>query len=251
MKTRIFLCLAALVLLMGCKKATVLESDVESLTVPISGQTDTIRLSSDVNDFKLESFPEWTQTELTDSVLVVKVGKNDSKGERKGEIVVTNGDLKLTIPVVQQFKATHLDLPDGDSISFGKEGGSQTLAVSCDGNVSVEAPEGMQASYADGVLTVSVPENTGGSVKNTIVLTADEFSKEVSVSIEGSICPTCKGSGKIRCKSCGGKGYIDSYRAILGCEKCGGRGGSTYEGDFNYREGSGKQACPTCGGKGS
>ena len=251
MKTRIIFPLLAFLVLMGCKKATFLESDVESLTVPISGQTDTITLKSDVNDFKLESFPEWTNTELKDSVLVVNIGKNDSKSERKGEIVISNGDLKLTIPVVQQFKATRLELPDGESISFGKEGGSKTLAVSSDGNVNVQAPEGIEASYADGVLTVVAPANNGSSMERTIVLTADEFTKKVSVSIEGSICLTCNGTGKIRCKSCGGKGFTDSYRAIFGCKSCGGAGASTVEGDFNYREGSGRQTCPSCGGKGN
>ena len=75
MKTRIIFPLLAFLVLMGCKKATFLESDVESLTAPISGQTDTITLKSDVNDFKLESFPEWTNIILpdfqTDTIMAV------------------------------------------------------------------------------------------------------------------------------------------------------------------------------------
>lgn len=252
MKLKLIIPLMALLVFAGCKKATYLESDVKDLTVAIAGQSDTIVLHSDVNDFKLDSAPEWAKSELKDSVLVVTVGKNDSNGERKGVIVVSNGDLKLNIPVLQQFKATHLELPSGNEVKIGKEGGTQTLAVDCDGNVTVEGAEGFEAKCAGGKLTVTAPKNDGAPIKKTIKLVADEFSQEVTVEIAGTICPTCKGTGTVKCKSCGGEGSkftMEPAPGLYGCRACGGKGYSCRASDAGYRNGSGKQPCPTCKGK--
>ena len=262
MKTRIIFPLLAFLVLMGCKKATFLESDVESLTAPISGQTDTITLKSDVNDFKLESFPEWTNTEFKDSVLVVNIGNNDSKSERKGELVISNGDLKLTIPVVQQFKATRLELPDGGEVSIGKDGGTASVAVDCDGEVNVFAPEDLDVSYQNGQLSITAPANEGATETKSITLTADSFSQQVMVTLEGGICPTCNGKGKVKCSSCGGRGYFPNRTydgdAMYSCTKCGGVG-YLYNSDMGgvtgysngHHKGSGRITCPTCNGKGA
>lgn len=160
----------------------------------IAGQSDTIVLRSDVNDFKLDSIPEWVKPELNDSILVVTVGKNDTNAKREGNIVVADGDLKLIIPVIQYFKATHLELPDGNEVKIGKEGGSKTIAVDCDGDVRIEDADNFDAKYKNGKLSITAPKNDGASSKKKIKLSSDEYSKEVTVILEGNVCGTCNGT---------------------------------------------------------
>lgn len=257
MKLNLIFAAAMLLLLVGCKKATYLESDVKELTMPMVGQSDTINLCSDVNDFTLDSVPAWVKPELNDSILVVTVGKNDTNAKREGNIVVANGNLKLVIPVIQYSKATHLELPDGNAIKIGKEGGSKTIAVDCDGDVQIEGAENFDAKYINGTLSITAPKNDGATFKKKIKLSSDEYSKEVTVILEGNVCATCKGKGKITCPVCGGAGFISEINndCPSSCQKCGGRG-ILYPGTYDWetydgsRRGTGKITCPDCNGKG-
>lgn len=245
-----------LLLLVGCKKATYLESDVKELTIPIVGQSDTIVLRSDVNDFKLDSIPAWVKPELNDSILVVTVGKNDTNAKREGNIVVADGNLKLVIPVMQYSQATHLELPDGNEVKIGKEGGSKTIAVDCDGDVKIEGAENFDAKYENGKLSITAPKNDGATFKKKIKLSSDKYSKEVTVILEGNVCATCNGTGKITCSVCGGKGFIfrSGEDCHSSCKKCGGRGficpGPNGWEAYNGRRGTGKITCPDCNGEG-
>ncbi len=244
----------ALIALSGCKKATYLKSDTSELTIPISGQCDTITLQSDVNEFILESAPEWVETNLNDSILIVKVGANDAKAERKGDIAVKNGDLTLKIPVTQQFKATYLNLPDGKTLKLGKEGGTVSIPVESDGVISIENGDDLNLSVQDGKLTLTASKNDGKTIKKKVKLVADDFTEDVEVILEGSVCTKCNGTGKIRCNKCGGKGYLEQYcpgMVLFGCNNCGGSGVNTGHGTVgDMRKGSGKITCPECKGKG-
>lgn len=247
MRTKFILLIAIfLISLTGCKKATYLKSETSELTIPISGQCDTVILQSDVNDFKLDSVPEWVQTELTDSVLVITVGNNDVKTRRKGNIVITNGDLKLSIPVMQQYKATYLNLLEGKTLKLGKEGGTASIPVDCDGAISIENGEDLNLNVKDGKLTVTGPKNDEKTVKKKVKLVADEFSEEVEVILEGSLCPRCNGKGKITCPKCGGNTlimvpHINGYLLTRPCDRCG---------DGFSGTSSGKVKCPECKGTG-
>ena len=251
---KILVCtLLALAVLSGCKKATYLDSDVKDLTASISGQTDTILLHSDVNDFKLESVPDWAIAELNDSVLIVKVGKNDAGARRKGEIVVTNGDLRLAIPLLQQFNATHLTLPEGEEVRIGKEGGSKTLAVDCDGDVKIEGAEGFDATYKNGQLTITAPQNEGASIKKTLSLTSGPFMQKVEVVIEGTVCARCNGKGTVKCPKCNGNGFIFAYNEDChkSCSNCGGSGFvCPGPNGWDGKKGKGRITCPDCHGQG-
>ncbi|MGM9868799.1 MAG: hypothetical protein ACI30R_04130 [Sodaliphilus sp.] len=176
---------------------------------------------------------------------------NDSGKIRKDVVVVRCGASNISINIEQGIKATHLELPNGNKIKLGKEGGTQELVVVTDGSVKVEAFEGVDAKYDNGKLIVSTPKNDGNRIKGVIKISAGKFSKEVNVTVDGKVCPTCKGTGTIRCKTCGGNGYIPcEYSGWNGCPSCGGRGYCYRVPDTDYREGRGKVTCPTCKGKG-
>lgn len=240
-----------MLLFTGCKKATYLKSDVTDVTIPLQGQNDTIVLQSDVNDFEIEKVPDWVKTELNDSILILTVGLNDSKSQRKGEIVIANGDLKLNIPITQNYKATHFSLPDGNILELSKDGGTASLNLDCDGDINIENADSLNLLIRSGKLIVSGPQNDGATRKKTIKLVADEFSEEVIVILRGIPCTKCKGTGEIVCPRCGGKGMFQDYwwngyeyvndDTPSGCKRCGGKG---------MRKGSGKITCPDCEGNG-
>ena len=243
----------------SCKKATYLKADKASLTFAIKGGTETVHLSSDVTGFSVEEAPEWVEASIVDSTLTVTVAENTTGAKREGKIVVSVRGQEAAIPVVQNVVATHLSVSE-ESVTIPKEGGSQDVDVDCDGDVQVDAPGFVTASYANGKLSVSASANDGGSKNGTIKLTADSFSAEVKVKLEGNICQRCKGTGKITCPECHGIGEV-CYRKDAfgdcswfdGCPKCGGklvsRGGGAYGSDL-HASGSGKIKCPDCGGTG-
>ena len=182
-----------------------------------------------------------------------------TKGDNEGKIVeLVGGEAKASITVKQADVCTRL-ITSTEKVTFPKEGGTETVDIDTDGSdVKVEAKEGVTAEYSNGKLTLTAPANEGGTINGTVNLTCDEQAATINFTIEGSICPTCKGTGKVKCTKCGGKGYIETAAPhpafpdemnyyMFGCDKCGGRLDIR---DPNYKEGSGKMPCPTCGGSG-
>ena len=244
----------------SCKKATYLKADKTSVEFTIEGGTETVQLSSDVTNFSVEDAPEWVETKMEDSTLTVTVAENTTGAKREGKIIVSVRGQEAAIPVVQYFEATHLSV-NVESVVIPKEGGTQDVDVDCDGAVTVDAPGFVTANYSMGKLTITASANDGGSQKAPIKLTSGNYSAEIAVTLEGNICPTCNGTGKVRCTKCGGRGYTETSDYIdadfiiytdYGCKQCGGKGWTdSVEGDNGgYRQGSGKMKCPTCGGTG-
>lgn len=103
---------------------------------------------------------------------------------------------------------------------------------------------------------VTAPANQGGTIDGSLAISCDTVNTIVKVTIEGSICPRCNGTGKVKCTKCGGKGWYDRFMmtssgAIYGCTNCGGYGEEAMVDDPPIHKGSGRMTCPDCGGKGS
>lgn len=247
-----------IVVLASCKKATFINPSEQEVQFVKTGGEKQITVSSDGN-WEIENCPEWLQVEAKDSILVLKTGLNESGAPREANLELVGGEAKASITVKQADVCTRL-IASAENVTFPKEGGTETVDIDTDGSdVKVEAKEGVTAEYNNGKLTLTAPANGGLTINGTVNLTCDEQATTIKFTVEGSICPTCKGKGKVRCKKCGGDGVI-TYEMPwggYGCTKCGGSGClyahdlTAYELEENpFRRGSGKTLCPTCGGKG-
>lgn len=257
-KLSTYLSVVALLVLTACGGATFITPDKDSVNFTIEGGEESINISAD-GSWEIAESPEWVTTTIQDSILVIKTGRNESGAVREGNIVLKGkSDVESTIKVTQVAKCTHIT-PESDEVDFDKEGGTETVKIDTDGALQIEAPEGFTATFSDGVLTITAAANEGGSRSGDIVLTCDEQSATILATQDGNICPTCNGTGRVRCSACGGKGYV-SYPvrsmdiAYEGCRRCGGSGYDD-QGWFETQgtginRGSGKMTCPTCGGSG-
>lgn len=243
--------IAALMVLCACNRATFITPDKSQVEFTLAGGEENVSISSD-GSWDITECPEWVTTEVQDSTLVVKVPVNNTGAIREGNIVLASGEVTVTIAVKQMTKCTHIT-PETNAVEIDKDGGAKTVNIDTDGALQVTATDGFSAAYAGGVLTVSADANEGGKRSGEITLIADEQIVTINVTQAGNICPTCNGTGKVRCSKCGGKGYYVQYHddedIEFGCEKCGGTGSSW--GESYFSKGSGKMKCPTCGGSGS
>lgn len=226
----------ALLVLAGCRKATVLTSDTKSVTAPKQGAADTVILHSDVCAFELVDAPDWAGAALTDSVLSLKIQANGTGAPRSGNVIVRNGELTLSIPVEQRAAATYLTIkePAKGVVTIPRDGGEAKITVDTDGgDVRLEGVDGVTAKYADGVVTLTGKGNTGKTRKTKARLVADEVSAPLTVIEAGAICFRCNGKGRVTCYICHGEGV--DYCPYRPCDIC---------------RGSGTVRCPECGGKG-
>ena len=253
--------LLALCAFCSCKKTTFINSAKGSLSYEIQGGQIVDTISSD-GEWQVESCPEWLKVEKQDSILRCVAEENKSGAIREGKITLVGGEVKSEIAVTQASICTRLNAAN-TSLAFEKEGGTQTVDIDTDGGkINVEVQGNMEANYDKGKLTVTAPANDAGTSSGKITLSCDEQKAEIAVTLKGSICPTCNGTGKVRCNKCGGRGSYDEqfdmppFGVTYGCPKCGGIGeeswaGAGAAGRSAFRKGSGKMPCPTCGGKGS
>ena len=259
-----FISVVALLAFFSCGGATFITPDTNSVDFAIEGGEQTVNISTD-GTWELMTSPDWVQTEVKDSVLVLKTTRNETGAVRKGDVVLKGKEgVETTIKVTQATKCTHIT-PAKDKVAFEKEGGKETVDIDTDGEIQVKS-EAFETSYENGVLTVTALANDGGAKRGEIVLTCEDQMATIQVSQKGNICSKCGGSGKVRCSKCGGKGhyFVEYERNDYGCRNCGGGGhrelcmgsdlawgggGSSYV-NCGYHKGSGKQNCPQCGGRG-
>lgn len=206
----------------SCKKATYLTANVENITFPKEGGNDSIILKSDVGSYKIFSQPEWVEVSIEkDSILVLRTKSNDENKIKSGNIIVGNGDLKLSIPVRQMKIATYLTFNE-KSVSIPQTGGRIELEIETDGgNVKLEGIENINSFYKNGRLTLSSNGNEGPTRKTNAFIVSDSIKRPILVIESGTICTKCKGSGKITCYICRGTGV--DYCPYRTCDLCHGR----------------------------
>ena len=254
-----FISVVALLAFFSCGGATFITPDKNSVDFAIEGGEQTVNISTD-GTWELMTSPDWVQTEVKDSVLVLKTTRNETGAVRMGDVVLKGKeDVEITIKVTQATKCTHIT-PSNDKLAFEKEGGTETVDIDTDGEIQVKS-EAFETSYENGVLTVTAPANDGGAKYGDVVLTGDDQMAVIHVSQKGNICSKCGGSGKVRCSRCGGRGSYDQhfdgppFGATNGCTRCGGSGSEAWAGQgagdrSTLRRGSGRMRCPSCGGQG-
>lgn len=255
------LAVCAATMLCSCSKAKNIEVSEDNITFAINGGEKTIDVTAD-GSYDIQDCPEWVKAEADESTLKLTVGENTTGAVRDCVIKLVGSDIEVPIRIIQADKCTFIKVSETE-VTLPKEGGSKELTVETDGgNIAMNASDGFEATLADGILKITAPANEGGTINGTLTLTCDEVKTDVSVTVEGNICPTCNGTGKVRCSKCGGQGYTFEFVPgpynyyEFGCSNCGGSGegfgdapadGSTH---YTVRKGSGKMNCPTCGGTG-
>ena len=259
MKRYIFIFCAVLGVLCSCHKTTYIKPSKDTLSFPIQGGEilDTIRADG---DWEVTISPEWVQIEIQDSILKCVVTENKAGKKRTGKITLKGGDARQSISISQAYICTHIT-PENSSLTFEKEGGTQTVGIDTDGSdIKVDVNGKITAKYDNGKLVVEAPANNATSSSAKIVLACDSQVAEINVALKGAICPKCGGKGRVKCTKCLGKGYTwrDMDDATYGCTKCGG-GGYGFPAEFygenaiqgSLRKGSGMMVCPVCNGNGN
>lgn len=251
LKTITAFCVLALNLASCHKEATYLNADQQEVSTSIKGETVRIGLHSDGIDYSITHTPEWATAEIADSMLTITIGTNETGAERKDSVVITCSGQLLCLPLSQSSVATFMNVKS-EGVTFENKGGEEKVGIETDGRevVAEGLPNGVTASYANGVMVLKAEANNGRTINAAVELKADTITVKLPITIKGSICPTCKGTGKVKCKSCGGEGILYSdWSGSWPCETCGGYllGECKYDG-IEY--GSGKVRCRRCGGSG-
>lgn len=257
MKKEIFLLCVLLGVLCSCHKTTYIIPSKDTLAFPIQGGEilDTIHTDG---DWEVTLSPDWVQIDIQDSILKCVVTENKVGKKRDGIITLRGDDTQQSITITQAYICTHIT-PENTSLTFEKEGGTQTIGIDTDGSdIKVDVSGNFTTKYDNGKLVVEAPANNTVSSTGKIVLTCDSQVAEINVALKGLICPKCGGKGRLICTKCGGSGYVwmENDDMTYGCTKCGG-GGCGYLAEYyndnadDLRKGSGQMVCPVCNGQGN
>ena len=242
--------LVALMALCACNHATFITPSQQEVQFSKAGGEQQIAVCADGN-WSVENCPEWLDAERADSMLVLKVEPNTTGAARECELQLVGGDgVKATVIVKQADVCTHIDATV-DEVTIPKEGGTATIDIDTDGaHLDIRVSEGISAEFNNGTLSVTAPANEGGTKHESLTIFCDNIKTDINVTVEGSLCPTCNGTGKVKCSKCGGRGNLgrDIEDYTIACTACGGWGHGWQVPGF--REGSGRVKCPTCGGSG-
>ena len=251
------LAVCAAVMLCSCSKAKNITVGEDKVTFAITEGVKSIAVTAD-GSYEVTDCPDWLKAEAGDTTLTLTAQENKTGAVRECVINLVGDEVSVPITVTQADKCTYITVSEAE-VTIPKEGGSKELTIDTDGaKLVMEASEGIPAEIKDGKLTINAPANEGGTVSGTVTLACDTVITEVKVTLEGSVCPTCNGTGTIICPKCKGKG---EYKHVFdqefgdydlyGCTKCGGRGvvGEGYSAS-SVTKGKGRITCPDCGGAG-
>ena len=259
----LLMAVCSVALLCSCNKASDITVDEDNVTFAINGGEKTIEVTAD-GRYSIEDCPDWVKTVADESTLTFIVEENTTGAVRKCVVRLVGSDIEVPITIRQAVKCTFIKVSETD-VTIPKEGGDKVITVDTDGKITMNVCEGVEAKLAGDKLTISAPANPGGTIHGTLTLTSDAIRTEVNVTVEGSLCPTCDGTGKAPCPHCGGKGYTtkvvygefgDRYEEYYACSTCGGFGVQYSDGlidgltERGFRKGSGRISCPDCGGTG-
>ena len=247
------LAVCSVALLCSCNKATDITVDEDNVMFAINGGEKTIVVTADGN-YDIEDCPEWVKTTVENDALTISVGENTTGALRECVIRLVGKDVEAPITIKQADKCTYIKVSETE-VTIPKEGGEVTLDVETDGgNLAMNCPEGIEAKLTGGRLTISAPANQGGAITGDLTISCENVSTIVKVTVEGNICPTCNGTGKVKCNKCGGRGYFTvsfgGEPSTKGCRSCGGSGEDFGPGGSDLIPGSGRMTCPDCGGSG-
>lgn len=251
MKKLYLFSLILLVVLSSCGRADKIEVSKDNVSFGIDEGENNVTVKAD-GSWDVTECPDWVTAEVHDSLIVVKVNRNDTGNLRKGDILLSGKEnVTATIHVKQATKCTHIT-PESDKVEFDKEGGTKTVAIDTDGGeLNVQVPDDFTATYDDGALIINATANEAGTKRGEIKLTCEDQRATINVTQKGNLCKRCGGTGKITCPKCHGEGsYPGAPPAYnyIGCERCGGEGVPMHF-DENA-SGSGRITCPDCGGSG-
>ena len=257
----------AATLLCSCSKAKSIMLSTDRVAFAITGGEKSITVTAD-GPYDIKDCPDWLKAEARESELVLTAEQNNTGAMRECAIKLVGDNIEVPVFVSQADKCTFIT-PSELEITFPKEGGTKEITIDTDGAsvavnnadflTPVEGEPCLEGRVEGDRLIITCPANDFGTKKGNLTLTCDDITNTVAITIEGSICPRCDGTGKIKCSKCGGRGMFmnDSGFAytVIACTKCGGRGSYTdagYGGGSHpgYSKGSGKMTCPDCGGAG-
>ena len=262
----------AAVALCSCSKAKNIDVSEDKVVFSIAGGEKSIDVKAD-GSYDIEGCPEWVTAEVGESVLTISVSENGTGAVRDCVIKLVGDNVSVPITITQADKCTHITVSETE-VTIPKEGGRKELTIDTDGaNIAVDNADFispvqgepcLEGRIEGDKLIITCPANDGGAKKGNLTLTCDDVTNTVVITIEGSICPTCNGTGKVKCTKCGGRGYtikkdygecdgnLYPFNHYIGCKQCGGYGEETDEHYYNenLRKGSGQMPCPDCGGVG-
>lgn len=244
----------AATLLCSCSKAKSIMVSTDRVAFAKTGGEKSITVTAD-GPYDIKDCPDWLKAEARESELVLTAEQNNTGAMRECAIKLVGDNIEVPVFVSQADKCTFIT-PSELEITFPKEGGTKEITIDTDGaSVAVDCSDfagSLEGKLEGNKLMVNCPANDGGSKNDAIKLSCDEITNVIMATIEGSICPRCKGTGKVTCSKCGGRGFYFGGDMPVGCGRCGGSG---YISLPNYppmggKKGSGKMACPDCGGAG-
>jgi len=227
-------CLAVLAtfLFAACEQkdnVTRLELGTDTVVFGKGGGRQKVFVDTDARKWKAQTKADHLDVKADGDSLVVDCDPSEMGTNITDIVTVTAGDLTRELTVTQQAKAARLTVSPA-KVHFGRNGGTQTVTFSCDGdNVDIRVDAGIDAQLDSDnrQLTVSVgPNRTRKVFRGTVVLKSDNLKQTVSITQEGI------DTDKVRCQRCGGRGQVVSEIDM----SAGGK--KTYE------------TCPECGGKG-
>ena len=199
-----------------------------------SGGTVKATVSYDGYMWSVADAPEWVETDKDGNELQISVAPNNSGTSRVGAIMLKSGNVTTRVEVSQSAYVTFIT-PSVSSLTFSRNGGTQTFAIKTDGGgASFECPDFVTAELRNDTVVVKASANNGNYRNGTLVVKEDNIRTTLMVEQTGA-CPICQGSGKVQCTNCNGTGRFTYGRTKVTCVGC---------------SGTGQAACDECNGTG-